>query len=56
MSYQRLTVYEREGILKLSTKGLTIRGTTLKLRRSPSSVSKELKRLYECALNLRQYR
>lgn len=45
MSYHHLTINERESILEFSAKGLSIRGIALRLRRSPSSVSRELKRL-----------
>lgn len=45
MSYHHLTINERESILELSAKGLSIRGIALKLRRSPSSISRELGRL-----------
>lgn len=45
MNYHHLTINERESILELSAKEISIRGIALRLRRSPSSISRELKRL-----------
>jgi len=45
MSYHHFTITERESILEFLGKGLSIRGMALRLKRSPSSISRELTRL-----------
>uniref|UniRef100_UPI0031334EDD helix-turn-helix domain-containing protein n=1 Tax=Levilactobacillus sp. HBUAS70063 TaxID=3109359 RepID=UPI0031334EDD len=45
MSYHRLTINERESILELSAEEISISDIAWRLRRSPSSTSRELKRL-----------
>lgn len=44
MSYHHLTIKEREMLLYLQAKGLTIRGIALRMKRNPSTISRELKR------------
>ncbi len=48
MSYKHLTIKEREILMFLRTKGLSIRAVALRLERNPSTISRELKR---CAGN-----
>ena len=48
MSYKHLTIKEREILMFLLAKGLSIRAVTLRLGRNPSTISRELKR---CAGN-----
>lgn len=48
MSYKHLTIKEREILMFLRTKGLSIRAVALRLGRNPSTISRELKR---CAGN-----
>ncbi|WP_173021223.1 IS30 family transposase [Secundilactobacillus folii] len=45
MSYHHLTLDERESILVLRSHHLTIRNIALRLKRSPSTISRELRRL-----------
>lgn len=45
MSYYHLTITERESILEFLAKGLTIRAIALKLQRSASTISREIRRL-----------
>jgi transposase, IS30 family len=42
--YTHLTIFERENILLLSDRGLSIRAVASELNRSPSTISRELKR------------
>ncbi|WP_233210608.1 helix-turn-helix domain-containing protein [Latilactobacillus fuchuensis] len=44
MSYYHLTINERKSILEFKANGDSIRKIALKLRRSPSTISRELKR------------
>ena len=44
MSYIHLTIKEREMLMCLKAKGLTIRAIALHMKRSPSTISRELKR------------
>ena len=44
MSYIHLTIKEREMLMCLKVNGLSIRAITLRLGRSPSTISRELKR------------
>lgn len=44
MSYKHLTINEREMLMYLRAKGLSMRGITLRLGRNVSTVSRELKR------------
>lgn len=44
MSYKHLTIKDREMLLFLKAKGLTIRAIALHMHRSPSTISRELKR------------
>ena len=48
MSYKHLTIKEREILMFLRAKGLSIRAVALRLGRNPSTISRELKR---CAGN-----
>lgn len=41
MSYIHLTINEREMLMRLKAKGLTIRSIALRLKRSPSTISRE---------------
>lgn len=45
MSYNHLTISERESILEYSARGLTIRAIALRLGRSASTISREMNRL-----------
>lgn len=45
MSYNHLTISERESILEYSARGLTIRAIVLRLGRSASTISREISRL-----------
>ena len=45
MSYYHLTLDERESILVLHSHQLSIRNIALRLKRSPSTISRELRRL-----------
>ena len=49
MSYKHLTIKEREMLMFLRAKGLSIRAVALRLGRNPSTISRELKR---CAKGL----
>ena len=49
MSYKHLTIKEREILMFLRAKGLSIRAVALRLGRNPSTISRELKR---CAKGL----
>ena len=44
MSYKYLTIKEREMLMFLKVNGLSIRAIALRLGRSPSNISRELKR------------
>lgn len=44
MSYKHLTIKEREILMFLRAKGLSIRAVALRLGRNPSTISRELKR------------
>ena len=44
MSYKHLTIKEREMLMFLQAKGLSIRAVALRLGRNPSTISRELKR------------
>jgi len=44
MSYKHLTIKEREMLMFLRAKGLSIRAFALRLGRNPSTISRELKR------------
>lgn len=44
MSYKHLTIKEREMLMLLRAKGLSIRAVALRLGRNPSTISRELKR------------
>ena len=44
MSYKHLTIKEREMLMFLRAKGLSIRAVALRLGRNPSTISRELKR------------
>ncbi|WP_057878657.1 IS30 family transposase [Levilactobacillus paucivorans] len=45
MGYHHLTIKERESILELLARGLSIRGVALRLHRSPSTISREIRRI-----------
>ena len=45
MSYNHLTIFEREKLLKFQAQGISYRAIALKLHRSPSTISREFKRL-----------
>ena len=44
MSYKHLTIKEREMLMFLRAKGLSIRAVALRLGRNPSTISRELRR------------
>ena len=44
MSYKHLTIKEREILMFLRAKGLSIRAVALRLGRNPSTISRELRR------------
>ena len=41
MSYNHLTIFEREKLLKFQAQGISYRAIALKLHRSPSTISRE---------------
>lgn len=45
MSYNHLTINDREMLLLYDAKDLSIRGIALKLNRSPRTISRELRKL-----------
>ncbi|MGA3410415.1 IS30 family transposase [Lactiplantibacillus pentosus] len=44
MSYKHLTIFERESVLKLQARGHSIRSIAYRLKRSPSTISREIRR------------